>query len=64
MNIDVNISGPVNITMFNMVGQNIGSWQMDKGLNTINTSAIPSGVYTIEVKTKDGILNKKLVKVN
>jgi hypothetical protein len=64
VNVDIGIEGPVNITMFNMIGQNVGSWQMDKGLNTINTSALPSGVYLLEVKTKNGILNKKLVKVN
>jgi hypothetical protein len=64
VNIDIGIDGPVNITMFNMIGQNVGSWQMDKGLNTINTSSMPSGVYMIEVKTKNGVLNKKLVKMN
>jgi len=64
VNIDVSIDGPVAITMFNMLGENVGTWQMDKGLNTINTSAIPSGVYTMQVKTTNGLLNKKLVKVN
>ncbi|HXB12975.1 MAG TPA: T9SS type A sorting domain-containing protein, partial [Bacteroidia bacterium] len=64
VNVNIDISGPVTVTIFNLMGQSVGTWAMDKGLNTINTSGMASGVYTIQVKTPGGILNKKLVKVD
>jgi hypothetical protein len=64
INIDNSTNEAVSITMFNMMGQQMGTWQLNKGINTISTSTMPSGVYMVQVKTKDGILNKKLVKVN
>jgi len=62
--VDVSVDGPVTITMFNMIGENIGQWQLNKGMNTINTGAIPSGIYLMQIKTANSILNKKLVKAN
>ena len=62
--VDVSVDGPVTITMFNMIGENIGQWQLNKGMNTINTGAMPSGVYLMQIKTANSILNKKLVKAN
>jgi phosphatidylserine/phosphatidylglycerophosphate/cardiolipin synthase-like enzyme len=64
INADINIDGPVTLSIFNMVGQEIGVWQVDRGSNTINTGTISPGIYIIQVKTSNGILNKKLVKVN
>ncbi|HXB13511.1 MAG TPA: T9SS type A sorting domain-containing protein, partial [Bacteroidia bacterium] len=63
VNVNVEVSGPVTVTMFNVMGQNVGAYTMNKGLNTINTSGMASGVYTVQVKTPSGIMNKKLVKV-
>jgi hypothetical protein len=63
-NVDVNMDGLVTVTMFNVLGENVGSWQVYKGNTTINTSNVPSGVYMFRIKSKDGILNKKLVKVD
>jgi hypothetical protein len=64
VNVNVNISGTVNISMYNMLGENMGTWQVIRGINVLNTQSIPAGVYTMQIKTKDGVLNKKLVKVN
>lgn len=64
LSINVGANGPVTITMFNTMGQNLGSWQMEQGMHTISTQSLPAGVYSIQVKSKDGLVNKKLVKVN
>ena len=54
---------PAIFTMFNMMGQNVGTWQMDAGEHTINMQNLSSGVYTMEVKTKEGVINRKLIKM-
>jgi hypothetical protein len=64
VNVNVNVSGPVNISMYNMLGENMGTWQVNRGLNLLNKQSIPAGVYTMQIKTKEGVLNKKLVKMN
>ncbi|HXB14072.1 MAG TPA: glycine-rich protein [Bacteroidia bacterium] len=64
VNVNVDIDGIVSISMFNMLGENMGTWQVSKGSHMINTQGIAPGVYTMEVKTQYGILNKKLVKMN
>lgn len=64
LSINIGVNGPVTITIFNTMGQNVGSWKMEQGMHTIDTQSLPAGVYSIQVKTKDGLLNKKLVKVN
>jgi len=64
VNISVMINDPISVTMFNMLGENMGTWQITKGLNTINTQFIPAGVYTLQVKAKSGVINKKLTKLN
>jgi hypothetical protein len=64
VNVDISVNGPVTVTIFNMVGQNVGAYTMDKGLNTLNTSNMAPGIYLMQVKTQSGILNKKLVKVD
>ncbi len=64
VNVNVDVDGIVSISMFNMLGENMGTWQVNKGNHQINTQGIPAGVYTMEVKTQFGILNKKLVKMN
>jgi hypothetical protein len=62
--VDVSYSGPVIINLFNMVGENVGEWTINKGHNVISTGNIPTGVYFLQLKTKEGVLNKKLIKVN
>ncbi|HXB14073.1 MAG TPA: T9SS type A sorting domain-containing protein, partial [Bacteroidia bacterium] len=64
VNVNIGIDGPVTISMFNMLGENMGTWRVKKGNSTIDTKGIPSGVYNMEIKTNAGVLNKKLVKVN
>ncbi|HXB12344.1 MAG TPA: T9SS type A sorting domain-containing protein, partial [Bacteroidia bacterium] len=64
VNINFGVDGPVTLSLFNMLGENMGTWNVNKGNTTIDTKDIPTGVYNMEIKTKSGILNKKLVKVN
>src|SRR6185312_6807579 len=64
VNIHVMADGPVTVTMFNMLGESLATWQVVKGLNSINTQFVPAGVYTIQIKAKNGVVNKKLTKVN
>jgi len=64
INVTVNMQGTVIITIFNAMGQNVGTWQMNKGKHIINTRNFPAGIYMMRVKTANGLLNKKLVKVN
>lgn len=62
VNIDVNITGKISMDIFNAMGQNLGTWNLKTGKNSINTSNLPSGVYMIRVQTESGELNKKLIK--
>src|SRR5581483_3894695 len=64
INVNNNTTEAVTITMFNMIGQKVGTWQLDKGLNTLNTESYPSGIYMLQIKAGDRILNKKITKVN
>lgn len=64
ISVNVAIGGTVTVTMFNILGESVGAWNVAKGQNIINTKLIPSGIYFIQIKTKDGVLNKKLVKGN
>lgn len=64
ISVNVNVHGPVEITMYNMMGQSVGNWTMDHGKHIINTENYSSGVYMLQVKTQQGLMNKKLIKVN
>lgn len=64
LNVDVTTNESTSVTLFDMLGNNIGTWQLKKGANAINTQSIAPGVYTLQVKTKSEILNRKFVKVN
>jgi hypothetical protein len=62
--VNVTVQEPVTVTMFNMLGENVGSWKVEAGHNTINTQPYPNGVYMLQVKTEDGkLLNKEMIKV-
>jgi hypothetical protein len=64
VSVNVDVDGIVNLSMFNMLGENMGTWQVSRGSNFINTQGIAAGVYTMEIKTQYGVLNRKLVKMN
>ncbi|HXB11672.1 MAG TPA: T9SS type A sorting domain-containing protein, partial [Bacteroidia bacterium] len=64
LNINVAADETVSATIFDILGNNMGTWQLRKGINEINTQAIPSGVYSLQLKTKQSLLNKRLVKVD
>jgi hypothetical protein len=64
VHVDINANGSVKATMYNMLGESMGTWQLDKGQHTLDLSNIPAGVYTFQVKTQDGMITKKFVKVN
>lgn len=62
VNVNVNVTGKINMHIFNAMGQDLGTWDLKTGNNTINTSGLPEGIYMIRVKTEYGELNKKLIK--
>ncbi len=63
--INVNASQPVVVTLFNMLGENVGSWSLSTGHQTIDAQQYPSGVYMIQAKTLDGtmLLSEKVIKL-
>lgn len=63
LNVNVTTNEITSVTMFDMLGNTVGTWQLKQGANTINTQSIPAGVYTMQVKTKTAILNRKFVKM-
>ncbi len=65
LNIIINNPGTTTVTLYDMMGQNIESWQMEQGQHIINTGNIPTGVYMMQVKSDNGLFyNQKLVKFN
>lgn len=63
--VDVNTNEPVVVTMFNMLGENVGSWTLNNGLHSIDAQQFPSGIYMMQAKTLNGTLlsSKKIVKL-
>jgi hypothetical protein len=62
--VDIEIDGPITVTLFDMLGQNVSSWTMNKGTHTISTATLANGMYMLQVKNKNSVINRKLVKVN
>jgi hypothetical protein len=62
--IDVDLKEEIYVTLYDMVGKKLGAWNFHSGLNSINASALPPGVYMIQIKTSEGVLNKKLIKTD
>jgi hypothetical protein len=62
LNINVDMIGHVTVDLFNAMGENLGTWTLKQGANSINTSNLPAGVYSMRVKTEFGQLNKQLIK--
>ena len=66
-NITLNISEPTKtnamIEIYNITGQLINSFQLQKGISNfiINTSAMPSGIYLLNISEKQNNLVKKFV---
>ncbi len=64
-NLDISTRQSVFITMYNMLGENVGDWKINPGHNVINAEEYSPGIYMLQIKTADGrLLNKKIVKVN
>lgn len=62
--VEINTKEPIALNMFNSMGQEVGTWALKQGKNIINTSDLPGGIYLMQVKSQNGILNKKLIKTN
>ena len=64
LTIEVNSATTYYATMYNMIGQTMGNWEIKQGANTIGTATLPSGVYVLQMKDVQGnVVNKKVVKV-
>lgn len=48
------------IIMLNITGQVVRSKNVEQAQTTLNVSDLPTGIYTIMIKTNEGILNKKV----
>lgn len=64
LTVELNASEKVEATMYDMLGNEVGTWQLKKGLNELNTQTIPKGVYSLQLKSAGGILTREFVKVN
>lgn len=65
INVIINQPGNVTLTLYNMVGQAVGSWQMEQGQHFIDVQNMPAGVYMMQFKAENGSLyTRKLVKIN
>ena len=51
----------INISIINSLGQIVTSTQVIKELNTFNTQDLCNGIYTLQVRRKEGIENLKFV---
>lgn len=64
LTVNVAVSGQVNISIFNLLGETVASCKVDKGTHTINTESLPAGVYSVRIETpQGGLLTQKLVKI-
>ena len=65
LTVNVTVDGPVNVSIFNLLGETVSSYTVNKGVHVINTESLPAGVYSVRLETAQGdILTKKLVKIN
>ena len=49
------------ITIINHLGQTVLVHHINNKQSTINTSALEAGIYIVRVKTKNGVVNKRIV---
>lgn len=50
------------LTLFNVLGEEVASWQLAPGKNEIGTETLPAGVYFVQVKTESGTITKKVIR--
>ncbi len=62
INLIIKEPGVVTVTLFSITGQNLGIWQMENGTHIINESILTRGVYFLQIKTQNALINKKLIK--
>jgi len=48
--------------LYNVVGDEVASWKLEKGENKLHTAHLPSGAYWLQVRTETGSLTRKLIK--
>lgn len=50
------------VTMYNVLGDQIGHWRIKAGDSALRTEQIPAGVYFLQIKTEKGFITKRMVK--
>ncbi len=58
----VSIQEAANYSLITVNGQIIKQGQLQKGNNSLNTSNLSNGLYFLQVRTKEGVSTKKIVK--
>ncbi len=53
---------PSDLLMYNILGEQVGSWEIINTSTTLETGNLPSGVYLLQIKTEHGAVTKKIVK--
>ena len=63
LNIELNYTNPVNLKLFDVIGNQLINEQLVNSKNEINLNSIAGGVYLVHLINKDGIIHKhKVVK--
>ncbi len=62
--VNLNMSGFNQVFIFNMLGEEVYSGNLHTGVNTINTQTIPDGIYLMQVRNANTVLNYKVIKSN
>jgi hypothetical protein len=57
-NLNVNVDGLENVKIYNSQGQLV----LEDSKNTIDASMLPNGLYFVEVKTSNGLIQSKFIK--
>jgi len=53
----------VEVSIFSMDGKKVVQDEISRGDNIINLESLPSGMYQVQLRVKDGVVMKKLVKM-
>ena len=59
--VDAKINSLESITLFDLNGREVNTFNVDSPKNTLDISSYAKGTYILQVKSEDGILNKKIV---
>jgi hypothetical protein len=60
INVDNSFTGNYTLTIIDMAGRTMGTYQNLSGSNTLNTN-LPAGLYAVQCVSNSGILTKKVV---